>query len=359
MSLGHHSFEYERHVKYWLRCAKTHLPGGYVSTDSNRMMLGFFIVSALDLLGVLQRESLAQERAIFVEWIYRCQLPTGGFKGFTGADLGLEVRRPETEPWDPANVPATLFALLTLIILGDDLAKVEKSGCLLWLRKLQRQDGSFGEVLGIGDSIQGGHDLRFCYCAAGVRLLLRSRMLEGNDRIADDIDIGRLLMYIRACQVDENLPLDKGLPKSHGISLETCVRWITARQTLDLDDDDEDPIDLTDGKAKQQWQGSRYAGFNGRQNKVADTCYAFWNLGALAMLNRRDVIDKEGLRQYLLGKTQHIIGGFAKAPGEVPDILHAYLGLATLSIIGDPNLPALNPTFCISQATWTKFENTY
>lgn len=95
------------------------------------------------------------------------------------------------------------------------------------------------------------------------------------------------------------------------------------------------------------------------------------------MLNRHDVIDKEGLRQYLLGKTQHIIGGFAKAPGEIPgkplraalsgrddgsdtllDILHAYLGLATLSIIGDPNLPALNPTFCISQATWAKFEKT-
>lgn len=167
------------------------------------MMLGFFIVSALDLLGVLQRDSLAQERTAFVEWIYHCQLPTGGFKGFTGADPGLDLRRPETEPWDPANVPATLFALLTLLILGDDLAMVEKSGCLVWLRKLQRRDGSFGEVLGIGDSIEGGHDLRFCYCAAGIRLLLRDRLLEEKDRIDDDIDVGRLLMYIRACQVSK------------------------------------------------------------------------------------------------------------------------------------------------------------
>lgn len=80
-------------------------------------------------------------------------------------------------------------------------------------------------------------------------------------------------------------------------------------------------------------------------------------------------MHKEGLRRYLLGKTQHVIGGFAKAPGELPgrgpmitfpslenkadrivDILHAYLGLATLSIIGGSDLPPLDPTFCMSKA---------
>jgi hypothetical protein len=27
----------------------------------------------------------------------------------------------------------------------------------------------------------------------------------------------------------------------------------------------------------------RYVGFNGRPNKVVDTCYSFWNLGAIAV----------------------------------------------------------------------------
>lgn len=41
-------------------------------------------------------------------------------------------------------------------------------------------------------------------------------------------------------------------------------------------------------------------------------------LELVQILNRHHLIDKEGLRQYLLGKTQHAIGGFAKAPNEPP-----------------------------------------
>lgn len=36
------------------------------------------------------------------------------------------------------------------------------------------------------------------------------------------------------------------------------------------------------------------------------------------MLDRLYLIDQPGLRSYLLGKTQHIIGGFGKAPDELP-----------------------------------------
>lgn len=200
MSPGIHRFELERHVKYWLRCAKTFLPGGYVSTDSNRMMLGFFIVSALDLLGILETDLSLEERAAFIDWIYCCQIPSGGFRGFTGADIGPDKRTPETEHWDPANVPATFLALITLTILRDNLSRVERFGCLRWLQKLQRQDGSFGETLGVSESIEGGNDLRFCYCAAGVRLILRSKSSVDSDGIPD-FNIERLLSYIRTCQV--------------------------------------------------------------------------------------------------------------------------------------------------------------
>jgi prenyltransferase beta subunit len=36
------------------------------------------------------------------------------------------------------------------------------------------------------------------------------------------------------------------------------------------------------------------------------------------MLGCAEMIDQAGLRQYLLEKTQHVVGGFAKAPGEPP-----------------------------------------
>lgn len=100
---------------------------------------------------------------------------------------------------------------------------------------------------------------------------------------------------------------------------------------------------------------TQYTGLNGRANKIADTCYAFWVGGALDVgctpaylrVARRNVklthkqimdnlhqFDFMPIRRYLLGKTQHRIGGFGKLPGDPPDIYHSYLGLAALALYG-------------------------
>jgi geranylgeranyl transferase type-1 subunit beta len=188
----------DRHVKYWLRCAKTFLPAAYTSNDSNRMTLAFFIVSALDLLNLLESKIEASERDSWVNWIYSCQLDHGGgFRGFTGTKIGAGLRTAENQHWDPANVPATFFALVTLVILGDDLSRVKRRECLAWLAKVQRENGSFGETLGEEESIEGGSDLRFCCCAAGIR-----RLLHWSEELGvKDLDVDRLVAYIRACQV--------------------------------------------------------------------------------------------------------------------------------------------------------------
>jgi geranylgeranyl transferase type-1 subunit beta len=187
----------DRHIKYWLRCAKTFLPEAYTSNDSNRMTLAFFTVSALDLLDLLDSKIDGKERDSWVNWIYSCQLDSGGFRGFTGAKFGDDVRTEENQHWDPANVPATFFALVTLIVLGDDLSRVGRRECLAWLPRVQRQNGSFGETLGEDESIEGGSDLRFCCCAAGIRHILRGP--GGLD--VEDLDVDNLTRYIIACQV--------------------------------------------------------------------------------------------------------------------------------------------------------------
>ncbi len=161
------------------------------------MTLAFFIVSALDLLDLLDSRFDVEERNSWIDWIYSCQLDSGGFRGFTGTKFGNAIRNPENQHWDPSNVPATFFALVTLIILGDDLSRVRRRECLAWLPKLQRGDGSFGETLGEGEGIQGGRDLRFCCCAAGIRHVLRGT--GGID--VQDFDVDRLVAYIAACQV--------------------------------------------------------------------------------------------------------------------------------------------------------------
>ena len=139
--------------------------------------------------------------------------------------------------------------------------------------------------------------------------------------------------------------------------IENVTKWLVSRQTSQLyedgdeDDDDEDgDEDEDEGKNGLaftpgfQVQGSQpavkaetskpalskppsieptpeqllRAGFNGRPNKVADTCYAWWVIGALGVLGRRHLQDFNAAERYLLEKAQHQIGGFSKIPGDPP-----------------------------------------
>lgn len=94
---------------------------------------------------------------------------------------------------------------------------------------------------------------------------------------------------------------------------ESLVRWLVARQTAELgeedDEDEEDssntenPVDsnvqdlpdAVDGLSLDKSidmlpsilppteESLQWAGFNGRSNKYADTCYSFWNSATLVV----------------------------------------------------------------------------
>lgn len=129
-------------------------------------------------------------------------------------------------------------------------------------------------------------------------------------------------------------------------------------------------------------------GFNGRPNKTADTCYAFWVTAALSLLTpllpthkaplpsreatarpqsprptsqtavpsgslsaaasaaarggggepvapaALKLLDPPRILRWLLGKTSHsLLGGFGKHAGDLPDLHHSYLGLATCGLL--------------------------
>lgn len=85
---------------------------------------------------------------------------------------------------------------------------------------------------------------------------------------------------------------------------ESLVKWLVSRQTSELgeeteEDGDDNEIDQSVYDAKEisledrilqlpetkqpEESALRWAGFNGRCNKTADTCYSFWNTGTLAV----------------------------------------------------------------------------
>ncbi|KAF2769333.1 geranylgeranyl transferas-like protein type i beta subunit [Teratosphaeria nubilosa] len=409
--------EKARHVKYWTRCLKTLLPHQYTSNDSNRMYLAYFIISALDLLGVLGTVPSEQERRDHIDWVYHCQHPHGGFRMWPGTDFG-DQRNESNAQWDPANVPATYFALALLLIYNDDLQRVRREGTLQWLAQMQRPDGSFGETL-VNGQIEGGRDPRFGYCAAGIRYMLRGDSASSLDiagQQVPDINVDGLVRCMCAAECHDGGLADEPFHEPHAgytfcsigaLALvqrlrlgeagsngdEICgpsspantIGWLISRQT-ELTDPNAGLDSEFSGSPKPSTQiaeGKMYdkengrppahqarvdsaagsifdllvdgAGMNGRCNKVADTCYAFWACAPLHIMKQPNLYDHQAIRRYLLGKTQHpVLGGFGKFPGDLPDLYHSYLGLAALSLAGDKDVKELDGGMCLSKEARAK-----
>lgn len=191
----------ELHIKYWNRCLRSLLPTDYTSTDSSRMTLGFFILAALDLLGAGADTFTPADRDGFKSWILGCAHPNGGFCGSPNHKYrDDDYTVVNWEDAAPANLGATFFALLSLNFVGD-LRKVDRLNTLAWLAKLQREDGSFGEMVGRGGNVEGGRDMRYCYLAAAIRYMLRGDLVDEKNQLRSDIDVDKLVMHIQSGEV--------------------------------------------------------------------------------------------------------------------------------------------------------------
>lgn len=144
-----------------------------------------------------------------------------------GTDFGERANEANAK-WDPANIPATYFALASLLILGDDLKRVRRKDTLRWVYAMQRDDGSFGETLVEGRR-EGGRDPRFGYCATGIRHILRGARPPGpidvDGESIDDIDLNKYVKCIRNSEVSRFL---RRLISSIQRMLTMCPRTSTA-----------------------------------------------------------------------------------------------------------------------------------
>lgn len=186
------------HVKYWKRCFNSLLPNAYQSNDSSRMTLAFFTLSALDLLGEGVNTLSLKDRRGYRDWVLSCQHPiTGGFCGSPNHKYPASVyeRQEEKAPtYEPASLTATFFAMLNLNFLSS-VTQANRKRMWTWLKKLQRKDGSFGEMLTAQGEVYGSRDMRICLCAAAVRWILRLDTSVGQTK-EDDIDVDALVKHI-------------------------------------------------------------------------------------------------------------------------------------------------------------------
>lgn len=322
----------KRHEKFLLRLLDI-LPGDrFASFETSRMTMLFFVVSGLDVLGTLDESISESRRQEIIDWIYSLQVETG-FLGTSflkwppDADAGLDRQIINNS----VHIAMTYTALATLVILGDDLSRINAKGFLSALSNLQNSDGSFMASLE-----EKSCDMRFVYCAASICTFLNS--FDGIDKAAMSNYIVQSLTYEGAFGQGPGL-------EAHGGSTYCAVASLAMLGKLDsLDDDKKDKC--------IKWCSMRLnEAFNGRPNKVDDTCYTFWVGGALKLLSPSEKFVDELIRNcvdYVFSTQDGITGGLAKWPDLTPDPLHTYLGLAGLALSSYPELRPVDPELNIT-----------
>ncbi|KAJ1922395.1 geranylgeranyl transferase type-1 subunit beta [Tieghemiomyces parasiticus] len=329
-----------KHVAYFQRCLSL-LPHSYQCLDSTRLTLGMFCFSGLDLLGTLTTVLSQDERRGYIDWIYAQQVTAAvtdvpGSHGFCGGPFSGPMTSEDKarNHYTVANLAATYSALVSLVVLGDDLARVDRHEIVTSLRHLQQPNGGFTPH---PYSIEC--DLRFVYCACAICHLL------------DDwsgVDKAKAVGFIRACQqYDGGFATAPG-NESHGGVLVSAVASLKLMGHLD----DDTAFDRSAAVAWGLRQQDR--GFHGRVNKEDDTCYSYWIGAGLKVMGAYDLVNLERQRAFLLATQRHI-GGFGKAPSDYPDTLHSYMGLTAFSMMGEPGLKELIPELNISMDAYQAF----
>ncbi|CEI91454.1 Putative Protein farnesyltransferase/geranylgeranyltransferase type-1 subunit alpha [Rhizopus microsporus] len=325
------SYNREKLIKYF-KSNLCMLPTDYTQTETNRMTLAFFCLGALTLLGELENNITEQNRLDWIDWVYAQQiLPTEnddandavcGFRGssWSGRSFDPHATTCSHVPYDSGHVANTYTALINLLLLGDDLSRVNRKAITNTLRHLQQQDGSIAPTTG---SLE--RDVRFIYCACAISYML-------NDW--SGIDRERTLDHIIQLQSYEHAFAQCPKQEAHGGSTFCGTAALSIMGNLDEGILNKDQL--------VQWCLFRQiGGFQGRPNKLQDVCYGFWIGASLAMLDSFHLVNYDALKEFLLQSESHV-GGFAKDPESFPDVLHSYMGVAILSLMNEPNVQPIH-----------------
>ncbi|KAJ8304361.1 hypothetical protein KUTeg_017944 [Tegillarca granosa] len=293
----------QKHIKFFERCLQI-LPTRYSSLDTNRMTVAFFALSGLDMLDALDK--IEKDKKNIIDWIYSLQLLPDddesnlcncGFRGSTTIGNSFTPEEAQKNPiWlDSGHIAMTYTALASLLILGDDLSKVNKKAILAGLRQLQQKDGS-------------GVDRD-----AAVKYIQQSVSYEGGIGQGPGLEAHGGSTF---CGIASLVLMNKLNEAFNNRQLNRLRQWCICRQQT---------------------------GFQGRPNKPTDTCYSFWVGASLKLSNL------EFNRGFLM-ETQNIItGGFGKWPDHNPDALHAYFGVCGLSLLGEKDILEMHAALNISQ----------
>ncbi|KAJ3298935.1 Geranylgeranyl transferase type-1 subunit beta [Rhizoclosmatium sp. JEL0117] len=341
-----------RYFKYGLSL----LPHYLTEYDTSRMAMAFYAISGIDICGAVEKSISEKNRKDWIEWVYAQQVvpswdvnseekPDGaswgafGFRGSPSSGRPFNPNQTTAEFWhhDTSHMAMTYTALLTLVILGDDLSRVNREAIIQALKHCQTESGSFIASVDGAES-----DMRFLFAACAISYIL-------NDFRGVNTD--RAVTYILKSRTYENAFAQGPGQESHGGSTYCAVASLALLGQLHVID--EFRLELIGWLLKRQQDDG---GFAGRPGKVSDTCYSFWVGASLEILGAYQFSDSQANRKFL-ETTVSSRGGFSKHADANPDPLHSYMGLAGLSIAKEPGLEPLWPQLNITLRALNHLKN--
>ncbi|CAH8550104.1 unnamed protein product [Heterobilharzia americana] len=311
---------------YFRRCTGI-LPEALVSLDSSRIVILFFAAGGLALLDALEN---VDKREI-IEFIYSHQIlpidsqdKKSGFRGSSliGCSSDPEKVKLNRSDYDGSHATMVYSALVTLLLLGDDLSRVNRKGVLTGLSALQCSDEP--GLFKAGD-ICAERDMRFVFSAVASCYILNG---------LDSINCENVANFTAKCLTYQGGFANLPYLEAHAGATYCAVASLFLINKLEL-------VIPTGSKSRNRlvkWLlNLQTEGFHGRIGKPDDTCYTFWVCASLKMLNCHHLVDKNAVISFVTRCWDDVVGAFKKIPEEqcTPDPLHTYLSLSGLSCLRD------------------------
>ena len=355
------------------------LPGGYSSLDSGYPWLLYWVTNIITMCK--DNYSLNQkDKMQFVQILKELQHEDGGFCGSpkghahlisTYAAVMAIVNLGIPEAYDIIDINKMKNFLLKMknnqFDINQEPSYTDKNGVYLITRDKNNEFISYHTAYPgtFQNHINGESDLRSTYCAMVVASVLN--LINYEDLENDPITKG-VVNNIKNCQTFEGGLGPEPFCEAHGgysycgiatlvllkklneIDTNSFVRWLVNRQM------------------------TKEGGFNGRTNKLVDSCYSFWQGSIFNMIYMGDnkftydmelLYDQLSLQAYILFACQNLQnGGLIDKPGKFPDLFHTNYATAGLSLSQeclkdnfkvalnsdlDDVFEKMNPIYCVTQ----------
>ena len=347
------SEDYNGEAKYYrllhYNMAKTlmsKLPNGYSSLDSGYPWLLYWVTNIISMCKD-NYDLNHEDKLQFVQILKELQHEEGGFCGCprghahlisSYAAMMAIVNLGIPEAYDIVDIKKMKNYLLKSknnnFEVNKEPSYTDKNGIYLITRDKNNEISSYHTAFPgtFQNHINGESDLRSTYCALVIASVLN--LINWEDITNDPLTKG-IVENIKNCQTFEGGLGPEPYCEAHGGYSYCGIASLVILKKLNE----------IDTNAFLRWLVSRQmtkeGGFNGRTNKLVDSCYSFWQGSIFNMIYMGDnkftydmelLYDQLSLQAYIIFACQNMkYGGLVDKPGKYPDLFHtnyASLGLS-------------------------------